>query len=148
MFFCIFHKDPLPFLDTDAPIPYKEISSRRQKKVHEFAHSNALPNNFAVCLVSSIPRWHMVRCLYIDRTQDVWYRNRVSDSVGPGKGLRACVSDTILILSGKCPVANHIFESVQDPDAVRIQVLRALLRTVVYLVGSYSRATAHFSKMV
>ena len=83
----------------------------------------------------------MVRCLYIDRTQDSWYKGRICDSVGPVKGLRACIKDTLLILSGMCPVTTHILGCVQDEDILRIRVLRALLRTVVYLCGRKSRVT-------
>ena len=130
-------------MDSGGPIPYKELPNKRQKKLREFAYSEELPGNFAVFLASAMPRWHLVRCLYIDRSADEWYKGRDSDAVGPVKGIRARIRDTILTATGKCPVTDRIFASVRDPAVMMVEVLRALLRTVVYLAKFKSCANNH-----
>ena len=112
------------------------------REVHEFAYSDQLPYNFAITIVASIHRWRMVRCLYIDRAHDTLYKDRIRDSVGPAKGMRACIKRALLILPGELPVATQIFRCAENGVILRIRVLRSFLRTVVYLCDRQSRATS------
>ena len=73
-----------------------------------------------------------MRCLYSETDPDSGHGN---ESVGIGKGMRAFLSDTDYILKGRCVLTQYLFRMLDAPDHSRVMVMRALLRSVVYLVG-------------
>ena len=75
----------------------------------------------------------MARSLFTDRNSTAQRFDKLDETVGIYRGLKSCIVDTAYIVDGCCAVTRNILLGVGNPDRVRVQVLRALLRTVVYL---------------
>ena len=112
---------------------YQEKAQSRRGELFQFAHSEDLPNSLALACISSIPRWHVARSLFTDKNSTSRKFDKLDETVGIYRGLKSCVADTAYIVDGCCSVARNFLLGVENADRVRAQVLRTLLRTVVYL---------------
>ena len=113
--------------------------SVRRQKLYDFAHSVKMGDSIAVVTISSIPRWHLARALFPDKVKSDLADEKENAHHGKGlwKALNSCILDTHFILRGNCPLSEWILRGVEDPGLVRVAALRALLRTVVYIVDCF-----------
>ena len=86
-----------------------------------------------VVSISSIPRWHLARGIFSDRPPS-GDQDKMTGFFALRKALRSVIEDTRYILRKRCSLVEFIVSCVPDPEIVRIHAMRALLRTVVYLV--------------
>ena len=83
-----------------------------------------------ITAITSIPRWHMARSLLSEKKEGA------APSV-IGHAIRACLTDAGFLLAGGCRLVDYAMRDFSDYErsVCRLGVLRALLRTVVYILN-------------
>ena len=109
---------------------HKEVTRGRGREVYEFTHSNTFRLGVAITTITSIPRWHMARVLFSENKEDV-------SPSGIGRAIRACLTDAWFLLAGRCHLVDYAMRDFADFErpVFHLSVLRALLRTVVYILN-------------
>ena len=125
-------------LDGDEKEGHQEVAAKRSQKVLNFVLSRRFRDGVAIAAITSLPRWHMARALFKDNVNADGPRTTASPGTGIGHALRLCLTDTEYILSGKCDLVDYVLRDYADFErgVFQLDVLRALLRTVVYLLSA------------
>ena len=83
----------------------------------------------------------MARALFSEKFEPSGAKSKPPELSGVGHAIRSCLKDTAYILPGRCSSVDYVFRDFADfeRDVFALSVLRAPLRTVVYLLVFYWR---------
>ena len=109
---------------------YRRKSSARLKRVSEYTPSADFEKDLTICFVGSIPKWHLVRCVEMNR------EDSTKTDVGIIHGLKRYKDDIQTILAGKNKTVENVINSFSVPSMiprVRLECYRVLSRCLLYM---------------